>query len=697
MGLGAAVMCLYISFNSSAFSPVKAYPAGDIQPDKNESEVCRLVVKMLSASNYKKVAVNDSLSALVFDRYLKSLDENHSYLLAGDVTGFEQYRTLLDDDLQNGNLAHVFGMFNTFKMRNEERLRYALALLNTDFDFSKKETYTPDRKEMPFIKTEAEMNALWSQRVKYDLLELQLANQDIAKNKEILKKKYQNLLDQSGKTSSQDVFQLFMSAFTASVDPHVAYFNPFNASQFNVGITRALEGIGATLALENEYVTIKSLTPGGPAYKTKLINPDDRIIAIAQGKDGQFADITGWRLDNAISLIRGPKGTIVKLKILPKGKSFSDGPQTVEVVRDKIILQDQSAKQEIRTCKSGGKDVKIGIITIPAFYLDYKAYEAGDRNYKSTTRDVKLLLDTLKQKKVDGVMIDLRGNGGGSLTEAINLTGLFIASGPVVQVRDVNQKIQVSQDLDPSIYYSGPMAVLVDRTSASASEIFSAAIQDYGRGLVLGSKTYGKGSVQTTVNLNQVVRKLAGQGTANADTSKQDQFGQLNVTIGKFYRISGSSTQHKGVTPDIELPSYITPSKYGEDNEPSAMPWDTIGKSDYTQTASLNKVVPVLTGLYQQRSQTNPAYKAYYNVIKAYQDDEALKSIPLNAQELKRVRDANAAKALDRENQLRVAIGLPALKKGEARPRTDDLDFMKTEAGQILTDYILSDKTSAGI
>ncbi|RKR81798.1 S41A family C-terminal processing peptidase-1 [Mucilaginibacter gracilis] len=696
MGLGA-VIYLYISFVNLSFSKAKAYPPGDIHPDKNQSAVCRLVVNMILANNYKKVAINDSLSVLVFDRYLKSLDENHSYLLAVDVAAFDQYKTLLDDDLQSGNLAHVFGMFNVFKMRNEERLKYALTQLDANYDFTKNDIYVPDRRKLPFIKTEADMNLMWNQRVKYDLLELQLSSPDIAKNRETLKKKYQNLLDQSAKTSSQDVFQLFMNAFTASVDPHAAYFNPFNASQFNVGITRALEGIGATLALSNEYVTIKSLTPGGPAYKTKLINPEDRIIAIAQGKDGDFQDVTGWRLDNAIALIRGPKGTIVKLKVLAKGKSASDEPLTVEVVRDKIILEDQSAKQEIRTYKAMGKNVKIGIISIPAFYFDHVAYTAGDRNYKSTTRDVKLLLDTLKQHNVDGIMIDLRGNGGGSLNEAVSLTGLFIKSGPVVQVRDVDQHIQVNQDFDPSIYYNGPLAVLVDRTSASASEIFSGAIQDYGRGLILGSQTYGKGSVQTTVDLNKVALKLAGQNKTNADTGKQDQFGQLNVTIGKFYRINGSSTQHKGVVPDIQLPSFIAPSKYGEDNEPSAMPWDTISKTDYIPVGLLNKVVPVLNSQYQKRSQTIAAYQAYSNEVKAYQDNQGPKTISLNAQAFKHTRDVNAKKALDRDNKLRVAIGLPALKKGEVKAKTDDLDFMKTEGAQILTDYIFLDKALFGI
>jgi carboxyl-terminal processing protease len=688
-----AMLTLIIFLNQAAFPLIRLPYTGDVQPDKNEAAVCRLAVKMLEANNYKKVPLDDSLSVLVFNRFIKSLDENHSYLLAEDVAGFNPYKTTLDDDLQSGNLSHAFAMFNVFKKRNEERLAYAISQLGTRFDFNKRDIYAPDRRKMSFIKTTAAMNAMWQQRVKYDLLELQLANPDLVKNKEILKKRYQNLLDQSGKTTSQDVFQLFMNAFTASIDPHVSYFNPFNAAQFNIGITRAMEGIGATLMLDNEYVTIKSLVPGGPAYKTKFINPGDRIVAIAQGKDGQFQDITGWRLDNAISLIRGAKGTVVKLKLLPKG-SVADAPQVVSVVRDKIIMEDQSAKQEVRNIKANGKDVKIGIISIPAFYLDHVAREAGDQNYKSTTRDVKLLLDTLKQKQVDGVMIDLRGNGGGSLLEAVSLTGLFIPSGPVVQVRDVSQRVQVNQDFDSTTYYNGPLAVLVDRTSASASEIFSGAIQDYGRGLILGAQTYGKGSVQTSVDLNKIGEKMAEQ--IGAVKGKQDQLGQLNITIGKFYRINGSSTQHKGVVPDLPLPSFISSTTYGEDNEPSAMPWDTIGKSNYTPVGYLTKAIPVLSDLYRERSAGNAAYQAYSNLVKAFQDNLAPKPVSLNAQEFKKSREANAARALGLENQLRASVGLSILKKGELKARTDDLDFMKSEAGQILTDYILLGKTKSG-
>lgn len=683
-----------LPFSYSACAGTGSIRPGDILPEGNESSVCRLVVKMISTGNYKKVPLNDSLSALVFDRYLKSLDENHSYLLASDIKGFTPYRTQLDDDMKKGDLTKPFDMFNTYKARYAERLKYSIAELNANIDFTGKDSYAPDRKKLPFAETVAELNAIWNKRIKYDLLDLQLSDPDPAKNKEALKRKYQNLLAQSDKITAKDVFQQFMNAFTASVDPHISYFNPFDAAQFNIGISRSLEGIGASLALDNENLVIRSLTPGGPAYKTKMINPDDRIIAIAQGKDGQFQDISGWRLDNIITLIRGPKGTLVKLKILSKDKSAADEPQVIEVVRDKIILADQSAKQEIRSYKSGNRLVKVGIISIPAFYIDYPAYQSGDPNYKSTTRDVKLLLDTLKQKQVDAVMIDLRGNGGGSLNEAVSLTGLFIQSGPVVQLRDMNQQVQVAQDTNPDVYYQGPLAVLVDRTSASASEIFSAAIQDYGRGLILGAQTYGKGSIQNQLNLNKVAAETAGSPQAVADVSKQNGFGQLNLTVGKFYRITGSSTQHKGVTPDIELPSFVLPADYGEDTEPSAMPWDTVGKSQFSKAGSLEQVIPVLASQYKKRSATSPSYIAFNDMIKAFHENMVPKIIPLNIQELKLSRSLNAANALQRNNRLRLAIGLPALSKGQTKASSDDLDMIRTEAGEILTDFVQISKTA---
>jgi carboxyl-terminal processing protease len=491
-----------------------------------------------------------------------------------------------------------------------------------------------------------------------------------------------------------------MDAFTEAIDPHTNYFNPSNAANFNIEMSRQLEGIGASLLVENEYVTIKSIVPGGPADKSKQISIDDRIVGVAQGKEGEFQNVVGWRVENAIAIIRGTKGTTVKLEILPAGASAGSKPKVVEMVREKIILKDQSAKKEIRNYNSNGKAVKIGVISIPAFYIDYNDYKAGNPTYKSTTHDVKLLLDSLKQENVDGVVIDLRENGGGSLMEAIELTGLFIKSGPVVQVRDTKDQVDVEKDEDPSVTYSGPLGVLVDRFSASASEIFSGAIQDYGRGLILGTQTYGKGSVQNAIDLDRIlgspirdkIKDLAGNvvGTKKmkVSTGSQSTYGQLNLTIAKFYRISGNSTQHKGVMPDIQFPSLIPLDKYGEDTEPSAMPFDVIEKSDFTKAGDFTAVLPQLKKMHEQRMATSDSYKYMLEDIADFKKHNTEGSVTLNEADLKKERDADEQKALERNNLRRVALGLPALKKGDKRPKDEDLDFVKREVGQIMTDYI---------
>ncbi|TSD64991.1 tail-specific protease [Inquilinus sp. KBS0705] len=698
--LAAAVAC-----NAAPSKPVaRRLDPGDLQPDAQQSVVCIKVAGLIAQYNYKKVQLNDSLSTVIFDRYIKKLDENRNYLLASDIKDFEQYKTVLDDDIKTGNLNDIFYMFNVFQKRYKEYVDYSLAQLNNNFDFSKNETFTYDRDDQPWASSVEDAHKLWSQRVKYDLLNLKLTGKDAAANKETLRKRYSNVLSQSNKLSNQDVFQAFMDAFTEAVDPHTNYFNPTNAANFNIDMSRSVEGIGASLLSENEYVTIKSIVAGGPADKSKQISIEDRIIGVAQGKTGEFQDIVGWRVDNAISLIRGTKGTTVRLQILPKGNAANAKPKVVEMVREKIILKDISAQKEIRTYNNNGKTVKIGVISIPAFYLDFNDYKAGNPNYKSTTRDVKLILDTLKRENVDGVVIDLRENGGGSLMEAIELTGLFIKTGPVVQVRDSRDQVDVNQDEDPAIAYSGPMAVLVDRFSASASEIFSGAIQDYGRGLILGTQTYGKGSVQNAIDLDRVIdqslrdklAQLAGKQKTVA-TGSQNKFGQLNLTIAKFYRISGSSTQHKGVIPDIDFPSVIPLDKYGEDTEPSAMPFDMIAKSEYQKTGDFTSVLPQLKKLHDQRMSSSDSYKYLLDDIAEMKKREAEKSITLNEQELKKQRDSDEAKAFERDNQRRVALGLKPLKKGEKKPKNEDLDFLKREAGQILTDYITLDSKTASI
>ena len=646
--LGATLAC-----TAAPAKHIKVAGSNDIQPDQQQTVICQAVAQLISKGNYKKVDLNDSISQVVYNRYIKLLDESHNYFLASDITDFDKYKTVLDDDVKAGNLNDVFYIFNVYQKRYIEHIKYSLAQLDNNFDFSKNENFTFDRENLPWAASESEMDNIWSLRVKYDMLNLKLANTDLAKDKETLKKRYENLLTQANKLNSWDVFQLFMDAFTEAIDPHTSYFSPSNAANFNIEMSRQLEGIGASLLTENEFVTIKSLTPGGPADKSHQINADDRIVAVAQGKEGEFQNVVGWRIENVLPLIRGTKGTIVRLELLPKGLSVGSKPKVVEMVREKIILKDQSAKKEIRTYESNGKTVRIGVISVPAFYIDFNDYRSGNPNYKSTTHDVKLILDSLKNENVDGIMMDLRQNGGGSLMEAIELTGLFIKSGPVVQVRNSNDQIEVDKDEDPSISYSGPLAILVDRFSASATEIFAGAIQDYGRGLIIGSQTYGKGSVQNAIDLDRVINSsLLDRATAlvsktkkPAGTGGQNIFGQLNLTIAKFYRITGNSTQHKGVTPDIQFPSIIPLDKYGEDTEPSAMPFDIIAKTDYSKVGDFTTIIPQLNRLHEQRMENSASFKYLLEDIASFKKHDAEKSITLNEQQLKKQRDADEKKA----------------------------------------------------
>ncbi|MFD0751584.1 carboxy terminal-processing peptidase [Mucilaginibacter calamicampi] len=690
LALGAALAC-----NAAPSKPAKVNGSLNLEPTENQSNAVKAVASLISQYNYKKVALNDSLSLIIYDHFLKSMDEGRVYLLASDIADFDKYKTRFDDDIKSGNLSNVFYMFNVFQKRYSDKINYSLAQLNKEFDFKKNETFAYDREKLPWA-SQAQLDAYWTQRVKFDLINLQLAKPDEAKNKETLKKRYENLISQNNKLESDDVFQLFMDDFTEAIDPHTNYFNQFNKAQFKLEMSRSLEGIGATLSEKNEYVIIQSLVAGGPADKTHQVNAGDRIVAVAQGKTGEFQDIVGWRTSNAIKLIRGAKGTVVRLKLLPEGKAVSDPTKTVEIVREKIVLNDQRAQKSIQNYQQNGKTVKIGIINIPAFYVDFDAARSGVADYPSTTRDVKLLLDSLKKENVDGIVIDLRTNGGGSLTEAISLTGLFIKDGPVVQVRDTKNEVEVDKDEDPGIAYAGPLAVLVDRFSASASEIFAGAIQDYGRGVILGTQTYGKGTVQTQIDLNRYINStlgnrinsIVGNVTGRNNATPEIDYGQLNLTIAKFYRISGGSTQHKGVIPDIQFPSSIPLDKYGEDTDPSALPFDVIAKSQYTKVADINTVLPQLSQLHQARMKNSVVYKNLLADIEEYKKKAAENTMMLNIDVLKKQRDEDEQKSFDRNNALRVAMGRPALKKGEAKPKKEDLDALKLEAGQILVDYI---------
>lgn len=680
----------------------------NIKPDEQQSLVLRQVVNLIESYNYKKLEINDSISSIVLDRYIKALDPSKYYFLASDIKDFDKFRTTLDDDFRIGDLSAPFYIFNVYLKRYNERIDYSIAQIKAKYDFNQNDTYTYDREKMPWITSTAGLDDVWKKRVKYELVNLKIAGTSDAKNIETLTKRYQNLKSQAAKFNNQDVFQIIMDAFTEAIDPHTNYFNPRNAEVFNQEMSRSIEGIGATLQLENEVTKIVSIVPGGPAFKSKQLNAGDRIVAVAQGANGEFEDVIGWRIDNTVSRIKGPKGTTVKLKVIPVGQELSAKPIIITLVREKVILADQSAKKSVKTIQSDGKPYKIGIIEVPAFYADFKAANAGDPNYKSTTRDVRLLIDTLKNTdKVDAIIMDLRSNGGGSLVEAIDLTGLFIDKGPVVQVKDLRNSIEVDEDKTPGAAWTGPLGVMVDRLSASASEIFAGAIQDYGRGIIMGTQTYGKGTVQSSIDLNRLVnpsilQKMAAlfkkdskgvvvspQGSnAVLDKDGIPQLGQINLTMAKFYRVNGNSTQHKGVIPDINFPSVYPLDKIGEDTEPSALPFDMIKPSNYRAVADLTDIKANLLKLHEERMKKSLDYKVLNEDISDAKKRDGETSITLNEAKLKAERETLEAKNLGRLNELRASRGLSPVKKGDKIGKDEDYDLVQDESIKVMIDLM---------
>jgi carboxyl-terminal processing protease len=685
----------------------------NIKPDDQQSLALRQVVGLIENYNYKQIKINDSISSIILDRYIKALDPSKYYFLASDIKEFEQYRTALDDDFKNGDLSAPFYIFNVYLKRYNDRINYSLAQIKTKYDFNQNDTYVYDREKMPWVSSTTALDDIWKKRVKYELVNLKITGSDAAKNIETLTKRYEGLKTQAAKFNNQDVFQILMDSFTEAIDPHTNYFNPRNAEAFNQEMSRSIEGIGATLQLDNEVTKIVSVVPGGPAFKSKQINAGDRIVAVAQGANGEFEDIIGWRIDNAVAKIKGPKGTTVRLKIIPVGQDMSSKPVIITLVREKVILADQSAKKTVKTVQSDGKPYKIGIIDVPGFYADWEAARAGDKNYKSTTRDVRLLIDTLKNiDKVDAIVVDLRANGGGSLPEAIDLTGLFIDKGPVVQVREYNKEVSVNSDKDPGAVWTGPLGVMIDRLSASASEIFAGAIQDYGRGVVMGTQTYGKGTVQRVISLNdmldssilqRMMSAIAATKNKTKPTSTPDknsstvtivdkngvpQLGQLNLTMGKFYRINGSSTQHKGVVPDFSFPSIYPLDKIGEDTEPSALPFDVIKPSNYQSVANLTDVKANLLKMHNERMATSVDYKILQEDILESKKREGETSITLNEAKLKKERDDLEAKSFERLNKLRASRGLAPVKKGDKTIKEEAFDFVQDESLKIMVDLM---------
>src|SRR5690242_15099522 len=592
--LAPSMLAALLVLTGSAQAPANTQqPAGSVVPSERHKQVARKVGSMLEGMHYSGAKLDDRLSGIVYTRYLESIDGQHSSLLASDVAEFDQYRLRFDDMIRDGNVDPAFAIFARFQQRNRERIKYAISQLDKEPDWTLNETFEFDREKAPWAATQAELDDWWRKRVKNDALSLLLTGKSWDEATKLLKKRYETTLKRIDQVSADDVFESLMNSYARAYDPHSSYFSPRSSEEYRIQMSLNYDGIGASLQVVDDYVTIMNVIEGGPAAAAGTLKTNDRITAVGQGHEGVLTDVIGWRLDDVVQLIRGKAGTSVRLQVLPGGAAPGSAEKVLEFVRNKITLEAQAAHKEVKTVARNGRTYRVGVITVPGFYQDIAAQNAGDENYRSTTRDVAKLLRELKSENIDGLVLDLRGDGGGYLPEATALTGLFINHGPVVQLRDTSGRLEVLDDPESAPAYDGPLAVLVDRMSASASEIFAGAIQDYHRGLIIGQTTFGKGTVQNLVKLDR--------------WSNEPVNGQLTVTIGKFYRITGESTQHRGVEPDVPLVSLLDTKEIGESALESALPWDRItGVPFHSERRTNETPIPALTVEEDARAQIDP-------------------------------------------------------------------------------------------
>jgi carboxyl-terminal processing protease len=617
----------------------------------NQHAIASNVTKLIEELHYSLPHLDNSLSSAILDRYLDTLDGNRMYFTAADIASFNRLRYELDDRTRTGDLQPVFDIFNLFRKRAGERVDYAIGLLSTEPDYTVDESFRWDRNMLPWPSSEGDLNEVWRENVKSDALRLMLTGKSWPDAAKVLKERYERSYKRVTQLTIEDVFETYMNAVAHNMDPHSSYLSPRQSEEYRIQMSLSYDGIGASLQLEDDYVKVMNIIPGGPAQIDGQLKPEDRITGVGEGGT-EPVDVIGWRLDDVVSKIRGPGGTKVRLQVLPAGSQPGSPEKTIELKRDKIKLEEQAAKKAKLEIPFEGKTYKIGVITVPSFYQDFAARSRGEEDYTSTSRDVTRLLDEFKAEGgIDGLVMDLRANGGGHLSEATELSGLFIERGPIVQLRETRGTIQVLDDPSPTAIYGGPMAVLVDRYSASASEIFAAAIQDYDRGIIIGQQTFGKGSVQNLFPLDRLMR-----GTDN---------GQLTLTIGKYYRVTGESTQHRGVIPDIELPSAVDPATVGESTRDTALPWDRIQPTRFKPDPRLATEIPDLRAHQAARAAKDPDYAYLLGDVAAFKEIAAQKSVSLNMQkrvaENKKVDEGRLA----RENARRAAQGLPALAKVE--------------------------------
>ena len=689
-----SIFALLSVFAFSVFASVDVDDALKLEPNMDQRYASNIATRFLTNYHYKRTRLDDDLSSEIFDAYLDLLDPNRIYFLQSDIDGFERYRFLMDDSLRHSDLLSSYEIFNLYTDRVLERVEYSRTRVQQPFDFTIDEEYQYDREDEPWAKDRTELDELWRKRVKNDYLRLKLTDKEPEKIVETLLERYDNLERRITELNSDDVFQFFMNAFAASIEPHTSYLSARNSENFEISMKLSLEGIGALLGRENEYTEISRVVPGGPVSKDGRIKAGDRITAVGQGKDGKMVDIIGWRLDDVVEMIRGPKDTIVRLEVLPEEESVGGPTQIIEIVRDEVKLEEQAATSEIIEMPRGDDSdevVKIGVIDLPVFYLDFNGRAENRPDYRSSTRDVRRLIGELEEQGVAGIVIDLRNNGGGSLLEATTLTGLFIDKGPVVQVRNSNGRISVEEDLESGMAWEGPLAVLVNRYSASASEIFAAAIQDYGRGLVIGETTFGKGTVQSLLDLDDYA------------SSDRPGLGQLKITMAQFFRVNGGSTQNRGVVPDIHFPTWGDPDDHGERAMDNALPWSSIDPARFRSEGDLSQLAAVADYRYRERMDGNQEYEWLMDDIAEYNSHAGEKSVSLlesdgreriaKSENKKKAREEQreGGPLLDEESELADTID-PALAEDPDAAEEEDgdeeegPDFLLRESARIVAD-----------
>ncbi len=654
LSLGLALVAPLALLARSDSSTLLAGPTAD------QATTSRLVYGLLSDSRYayRPRALDDALSKDVLKRSLESLDPGKVFFTAQDIAGFDRYKTTLDDAIKSGEVAPAWAVFAVYRQRVTERITQARALLKGNFDFTADEQYQYDREDAPWAASKDVLDTLWRQSVKNDWLRLKLAGKKPDEIRKTLDKRYANVLDSVSEIKGDDVFQTFINSYAGAIDPHTDYLNPRSAENFNLTMSNSLEGIGAVLQKQDDVVLIREIVPGGPASRSSL-KAGDRITAVGQGASGEMKDIVGWRIDDAVQLIRGAAASQVRLDVIAAEAPLDSKPERLVLTRARVRLEDQAAKAEtiVVPTASGQPARKIGVIKLPGFYQDFDAHRRGDKDYASATRDIARLLAQFRSQKMDGVVLDLRNNGGGSLSEAIELTGLFIDQGPVVQVRESSGRVSVEEDRKAGVAWAGPLAVLVNRGSASASEIVAGAIQDYGRGLIIGETTFGKGTVQNLVDLDRW------------PANEKARFGQVKLTIAQFFRPGGSSTQNKGVVPDVAFPTSVDASEYGESKFDNALPWTRIAAAPHVQYGNFTSLLGKLDARHDARVAKDVEFQWWADDVATFRQQNAKKSVSLNEAVRRTERDEFDAKRKSRADK-RTALGIaldPLL-----QPRSDD-------------------------